>query len=261
MTAATSFPSLRHRLGESTYCSLHGSLRRRGQWTSGRRLRVVSDCAPRWRSREQCEWQLYEVGLYLDIGWVASLSRLGGRGVGSVDAPQRGRSDFTSGRRPRMWCDVRGLRAVALSSVGCGQLGCAALLLEGSGGMSGRRPRKAVPVDCAGRDGAVDVGAAAPRESLWRPDFCGNDDGGSDVGDAAMVAVVGSSPACPRYCLGLFVAVESKLRRRGPVVYDDWLQVARSAIFRGASRAWFCSSEFSVRVGAALSGRRSTCSR
>ena len=159
---------------------------------------MVSGCASRWRSREQCEWQLYEVGLYLDIGWVASLSRLGGRGVGSVDAPQRGRSDFMSGRRPRMWCDVRGLRAVALSSVGCGQLGCAALLLEGSGGMSGRRPRKAVPVDCAGRDGAVDVGAAAPRESLWRPDFCGNDDGGSDVGDAAMVAIVGSSPACPR---------------------------------------------------------------
>ena len=146
-----------------------------------------------------------------------------------------------------------------MSSVGCGQLGCAALLLEGSGGMSGRRPRKAVPVDCAGRDGAVDVGAAAPEKSLWQPDFCGNDDGGSDVGDAAMVAVVGSSPACPRYCLGLFVAVESKLRWRGPVVYDDWLQVARSVIFRGASRAWFCSSEFSVRVGAALSGCRLTC--
>ena len=120
MTAATSFPSLRHRLGESACCSLHGSLRRRGQWTSGRRLRVVSDCASRWRSREQCEWQLYEVGLYLDIGWVASLSRLGGRGVGSVDAPQRGRSDFTSGRRPRMWCGVRGLRAVVLCSMGCG---------------------------------------------------------------------------------------------------------------------------------------------
>ena len=65
-----------------------------------------------------------------------------------------------------MWCDVRGLRAVALSSVGCGQLGCAALLLEESGGMSGQRPRKVVPVDCAGRDGAVDVGAAVPRESL-----------------------------------------------------------------------------------------------
>ena len=84
----------------------------------------------------------------------------------------------------------------------------------------------------------MDVGAAAPRESLWRPDFCGNDDGGSDVGSAAMVAVVGSSSACSRYCLGLFVAVESKLRWRwrGPVVYDDWQQVVRSAIFRGASR-------------------------
>ena len=85
--------------------------------------------------------------------------------------------------------------------------------------MSGRRPRKAVPVDCAGRDGAVDVGAAAPRESLWLPDFCGNDDGGSDAGDAAMVAVVGSSSACPRFCLGLLVVMESKLRRRGPMVY------------------------------------------
>ena len=101
-----------------------------------------------------------------------------------------------------------------------------------------------------------------PRENLCGDQtFCGNDDGGSDVGDAAMVAVVGSSPACPRYCLGLFVAVESKLRWRGPVVYDDWLQVVRSVIFRGASRAWFCSSEFSVRVGAALSGRRSTYRR
>ena len=97
----------------------------------GRLLRVVSGCAPRWRSREQCEWQLYEVGLWLNIGWVAFLFRLGGRDVGSVDAPQKGRSDFMSGRRPRMWCDVRGLRAVGLSSVGCGQLGCAVLLLKG----------------------------------------------------------------------------------------------------------------------------------
>ena len=30
-----------------------------------------------------------------------------------------------------MWCDVRGLRAVVLSSVGCGLLYRAALLLEG----------------------------------------------------------------------------------------------------------------------------------
>ncbi|KAE8773442.1 Ubiquitin carboxyl-terminal hydrolase 9 [Hordeum vulgare] len=96
-----------------------------------------------------------------------------------------------------MWCDVRGLQAVALSSMGCGQLGCALLLLEGSSGMSGRRPQKAVQVDRVGRDGAVDVGAAAPRESLGHPDFGGNDDGGSNVGDAAIVAAVGSSPACP----------------------------------------------------------------
>ena len=40
--------------------------------------------------------------------------------------------------------------------------------------------------------------------------------GTSDVGDVAMVAVVGSSPACPWVCLGLFVAVKSKLRWRGP---------------------------------------------
>lgn len=51
------------------------------------------------------------------------------------------------------------------------------------------------------------------RWLVWRPDFCGNDDGGSDVGDAAMVAIVGSSSACSRLCLGLFVAMESKLRR------------------------------------------------
>ena len=64
-----------------------------------------------------------------------------------------------------------------------------------------------------------------------------------------------------RFCLGLLVAVESKLQRQGPVVYDDWLHVACSAIFLGASCAWFCSSEFSVRVGAVLSGCRSTCRR
>ena len=66
-------------------------------------------------------------------------------------------------------------------------------------------------------------GAAAPTYHRSARDFCGNDDGGSDVGDAAMVAVVGSSPACPWFCLGLLIAAESKLWRRGPVVYDDWL--------------------------------------
>ena len=42
-----------------------------------------------------------------------------------------------------------------------------------------------------------------------------------DVGDAAMVVVVGSSPACSWDGLGWFVAVKSKLRWRGPVAYDD----------------------------------------
>ena len=60
---------------------------------------------------------------------------------------------------------------------------------------------------------------------MWRQGFCGNDDGVSEVGGVAVVAVVGSSPACPRFCLGLFVDVESKLWWRGPVVYDDRLQV------------------------------------
>ena len=46
--------------------------------------------------------------------------------------------------------------------------------------------------------------------------------GTSDVGGVALVEVVGSSSACPWVCLGLFVAVKSKLRWRGPVAYDDW---------------------------------------
>jgi hypothetical protein len=49
---------------------------------------------------------------------------------------------------------------------------------------------------------------------LGCPGFCGNDDGGSDAGDMAMVAVVGSSPVCPRDCLGLIVGVKLKLWRR-----------------------------------------------
>lgn len=52
--------------------------------------------------------------------------------------------------------EQRGLRTA-------GQLGCVALLFEESGGMSGRWSRKTMSVDCAGRDGAVDVGTAAPR--------------------------------------------------------------------------------------------------
>ena len=61
---------------------------------------MVSDCMSRWQSREQCEWQLYEVGLYLHIGWVASLSRLGGRGVGSADMPKKGGLTLRRGGGP-----------------------------------------------------------------------------------------------------------------------------------------------------------------
>nr|AGW47736.1 hypothetical protein [Hordeum vulgare subsp. vulgare] len=120
MTAAMLFPSLSDHLGESAYCSLHTSFHHQGQWASGQQLWVVSVCASRWPSQEHCEWQLYEVGLYLDIDWVASLSLLGGRGVISIDAPQSGHFNVMCGWRPRMWCDFCGLRAVALSSVGCG---------------------------------------------------------------------------------------------------------------------------------------------
>lgn len=35
-----------------------------------------------------------------------------------------------------------------------------------SGGMSGWRPRKMVPVECARRNGVVDIKAAAPRVFL-----------------------------------------------------------------------------------------------
>jgi hypothetical protein len=63
--------------------------------------------------------------------------------------------------------------------------------------------------------------------------------GMSDVGDVALVEIVGSSSACPWVGLGLFVAVKSKLRWWVPVAYDDWRQVVCSAIFHGASLAWF----------------------
>ena len=65
------------------------------------------------------------------MAWVRTLSCVGGKVVGSIDASQRGRLDGMSGRRSRMWCGVHGLRAVVLSSVGCGLLYRAALLLEG----------------------------------------------------------------------------------------------------------------------------------
>jgi hypothetical protein len=44
----------------------------------------------------------------------------------------------------------------------------------------------------------------------------------SYVRDAALIAIVGSSPACSWVCLGLSVAVKSKLQWWVPVAYDDW---------------------------------------
>jgi hypothetical protein len=38
----------------------------------------------------------------------------------------------------------------------------------------------------------------------------------SDVGDVALVVLVGSSPTCSWVCLGFLVAVKSKLRWRVP---------------------------------------------
>jgi hypothetical protein len=46
--------------------------------------------------------------------------------------------------------------------------------------------------------------------------------GSSDVRDEALFEVIGSSPLCLWLCLGLFVAVKSKLQWRVLVSYDDW---------------------------------------
>ena len=51
--------------------------------------------------------------------------------------------------------------------------------------------------------------------------FYSNDDDGGDVRDVAMVEVIGSSPVCPRGCLGWFAAAKSKLQWRVPVACDD----------------------------------------
>jgi hypothetical protein len=57
----------------------------------------------------------------------------------------------------------------------------------------------------------------------------------SDIGDVALVAVVGSSSTW--VCLGLIVVVKSKLRWWVLVAYDDWRQEVCSVIFRGTSLA------------------------
>ena len=72
-----------------------------------------------------------EVGLFVGMAWARTLSCVGGKVVGSVDASRQGRLDGMSGRGPWIWCGVRGLGAVVLSSAGCGLLYRAALLLEG----------------------------------------------------------------------------------------------------------------------------------
>ena len=75
---------------------------------------------PRRRPRIAMQQWLYGAESQLCIVSVATWCYVGSEVVGLVDATQRGRSDFTSGRRPRMWCGVRGLRAVVLCSMGCG---------------------------------------------------------------------------------------------------------------------------------------------
>ena len=54
---------------------------------------------------------------------------------------------------------------------------------------------------------------------LWSSYFCDKDEGGSDVGEAAMVVVVVSSSVCMWYCLRFLVVVESMLLERSPLVY------------------------------------------
>ncbi|XBI88216.1 hypothetical protein VPH35_026203 [Triticum aestivum] len=63
--------------------------------------------------------------------------------------------------------------------------------------------------------------------------------GASEVGGMTVVAVVGSSSACPWDYLGLFVAVKSELRRRGPCGNDDKQRAVYSVVFHGANLVWF----------------------
>lgn len=69
----------------------------------------------------------------------------------------------------------------------------------------------------------------ASKVLVWRRDFCGNDDGASEVRGIAVV--VGSSPMCLWDYLGLFVEVKSDLRRRALCGNDDRQQVIRSVVF------------------------------
>ena len=58
-----------------------------------------------------------------------------------------------------------------------------------------------------------------------------------DVGDGAMVAVDGSSPACSWDYLGLFCCGEVRAMVAGPCGDDERQQVVCSMVFHGASPA------------------------
>ena len=61
-----------------------------------------------------------EVGLLVGMAWVRTLKCASSKVVSSDNVPQSGLLDDMLGQRPRMWCSVRGLCAVGLSSVSCG---------------------------------------------------------------------------------------------------------------------------------------------
>jgi hypothetical protein len=64
---------------------------------SGQRPRVVDACASRLRSREPWWATTSRGGFVVCMGWVIILCRQGGEVVGSVDVPQRRRSDVYVG--------------------------------------------------------------------------------------------------------------------------------------------------------------------
>lgn len=88
----------------------------------------------------------------------------GCRVFGSVSISQWGQLEGMSGQQLRMFLQWSWSAAFALSSC-YGWLGRVALHLEGTCGMLGWQPRKAVPVVCIWRDGAVVVRVKAPR--VW----------------------------------------------------------------------------------------------
>jgi hypothetical protein len=125
-----------------------------------------------------------------------------------------------------VWSTVQFRGKPLILVIGRWRHGCVVFPLGGF--VFGARHRQAGPVE--GQGGCVGTPVVTMVVSSY-------------VGDAALVVVVGSSPACSWVCLDLFVAVKSKLRWRVPVAYDDWQhddwqQVVRSVIFYDASLAW-----------------------